>query len=216
MSSSGWPRWRIAAVLAALAGYAWLSHALMVGAPSHALTLALLFGPLLVALAIAGARQRHLPTLAGCAALTLLLATVLAGGAEGDAERLYVLQHAGLHLAFGVSFAVTLRQPGGALITRLAERVHGPRFTAPMRAYTRRLTAAWVVYFFGMTALSVALYVSAPWSWWSLFCNLVSPLAAAAFFVGELFYRRWRHPGFERASMAQALAAYWRVPQAGE
>lgn len=205
--------WRIALALFGLAAYAALSTALMLHAPSNAWTLALLFAPLLAWGAVIGVRQRHWPLLAGCAAMAALLAA--ASGADTSAERLYVLQHAGLHAALGASFALTLRAGSVALITRLAERVHRERLTQAMRDYTRRLTAAWVGYFAAMVVASLALYASTPWSWWSLFSNVVSPLAATTFFVGELAWRRWRHPDFDRATLAQALRAYWHAPLRG-
>lgn len=204
--------WRVGVALLALAGYALLSHALMVRAPAHSSTLLLLFAPLLIALAVAGIRRRHLPTLAAAALLLVVLAAMLLGGGAGDAGRLYVMQHAGIHLVLAWSFGFTLRRGSVPLITRLAERVH-VHFPPAMRDYTRRLTAGWAAYFVAMVVISLALYAWAPWSWWSLFGNLVSPLAAAAFFVGEAIWRRWRHPEFEPASLAQALGAYFRAGQ---
>jgi uncharacterized membrane protein len=200
-------RWRILAALVVLAAYALLSHRLMVEAPARSWTLGLLFGPLLLVMAVAGARRRHLPTLALCAALAVLLAAVWLSGAAEDAGRLYVLQHGAIHLALAWSFGLTLRPGAKPLITMLAERVHR-EFTPAMRDYTRRLTGWWVLYFLAMVGLSLTLYALAPWSWWSLFCNLFTPLSAATFFVGEFIVRRWRHPEFEPASLSQALNAY--------
>jgi uncharacterized membrane protein len=65
-----------------------------------------------------------------------------------------------------------------------------------------------------MTALSVAIYALASWTWWSLFCTLVTPVAAVAFFVGEHLWRYRRHPEFERASLGAAWQAYRRRAEA--
>ncbi len=200
------PHWRIVAVAAALTAYAVLSYALMAYAPDRPWSVALLFGPLLVAIAIGGWVRRHAPTLLGCAAATLLLVGLVARGGP-DLNRLYVLQHAAIHAALGLSFAITLRGGATPLITLMAERIHDV-FTPAMRAYTRWLTGVWVAYFVGMVVLSLALYVLAPWPWWSFFCNVLTPLAATSLFVGEYLVRYRRHPEFERASLAQALKAY--------
>ena len=151
------PAWRLASAAAALAAYAALSHWLMVNAANRPWAVAALFGPLVVAVAAAGWRQRHALTLAACAAGVVLLALVVWRGGVEDVNRLYVLQHAGIHLALAWTFALTLRPGGKALIEMLAERLHR-RFTPLMRAYTRRLTLWWVLYFLGMVAISLVIY----------------------------------------------------------
>lgn len=208
------PRGRIVAAGAALAAYALLSHLLMVHAPRHPWSVAVLFGPLLLAVAAGGWRRRHAPTLLLCAALAALLALVVAHGGVQDMHRMYVLQHAGIHVALAATFAATLRGDNTPLITALAARVHR-ELTPAMREYTRRLTLAWALYFVAMVNLSFALYVLAPWSVWSLFGNLVTPLAAVAFFVGEYVWRYQRHPDFERVTLTGAWQA-WQGWQGAE
>ena len=201
------PGWRFALAAVALAAYAAGSHWLMVNAANRPWAVTALFGPLVVAVAAAGWRQRPPWILAACALGVIALATVVARGGVEDVNRMYVLQHAGIHLALAGGFGLTLRPRGKALIELLAERVHG-QLTAGMRAYTRRLTLWWVLYFLGMVGVSVGIYVLAPWPWWSLFCNVLTPLAAVAFLAGEHTVRYWRHPDFERVSLRMALAAY--------
>jgi uncharacterized membrane protein len=201
------PHWRIVAAAAALAAYAGLSYALMAYAPDQPWSVAVLFGPLLVAIAIGGWVKRHAPTLLGCAAAALLLVWLVARGGGADVNRLYVLQHAGIHASLALSFALTLRRGATPLITLMAERIHDV-FTPAMRAYTGWLTGVWVAYFAGMVVVSLVLYALAPWPWWSFFCNVLTPLAATSLFVGEYLVRYRRHPEFERASLAQAVKAY--------
>ena len=201
------PGWRFALAAVALAAYAAGSHWLMVNAANRPWAVAALFGPLVVAVAAAGWRQRPPWILAACALGVIALATVVARGGVEDVNRMYVLQHAGIHLALAGGFGLTLRPRGKALIELLAERVHG-QLTAGMRSYTRRLTLWWVLYFLGMVVVSAFVYLLAPWTWWSLFCNGVTPLAAVAFFAGEHALRYRRHPEFERITMRTALAAY--------
>jgi uncharacterized membrane protein len=199
-------RWLAGA--AAIAALAFSSHWLMVHAPDRAWTVAALFGPLLAALAVAGWKKRHAPTLGFCAAAAALLAIVVARGGVADVSRLYVLQHGAIHLVLAWSFAMTLRGGATPLITMLAGRVHATPITPAMQAYTRRLTAVWAGYFVAMIAASLLIYALLPWPVWSFFCNLFTPASAGALFVGEYLWRYRRHPEFERASIAAAVRAY--------
>ena len=209
--------WRAAAAVAALAVYALLSNWLMVHATDHAWTVALLFGPLLLAVAALGLRRRQAHTLLACAALLLVLIVVVWRGGVAHAQRLYVLQHAGLHLALGWSFALTLRAGDKPFITALAEVVHGRlghTFTPALAQYTRAVTVLWVGYFLGMVGVSGLIYLLAPWSWWSLYCTVLTPVSVVVLFVGEHVWRERRHPEFPRVSMRAVVAAYRRSGKA--
>ena len=224
MSPSTAPSKALAAVLltvAALVAYALLSHWLMVHKAQEPWTLALLFGPLLLALGGMGWAKRQWLTLVACAALLLvliavLIAVVLRGGVV-DAQRLYVLQHGAIHAALAWSFGMTLRGAEKPFITGLAEGLHGrlgQPFTPALALYTRGVTALWAGYFGAMLVLSALLYALAPWPWWSLFCTVFTPLLAAALFVAEYLWRYQRHPDFPRVTMRAAFDAYQRSGQA--
>ncbi len=202
---------RVAAVLGLVAAYAVASHLLMTHASTHPWTVAALFGPLLAAAAWSGWHTRQPRLLLGCAVALLVLVGVVARGGVEDVNRLYVLQHGGIHLALAFTFGITLRAGAVPLIVAMGERVHRV-FTAEMRAYARRLTAVWVVYFIAMVVVSLIVYALAPWSWWSFFCNLITPVAAVAFFAGEHVWRHWRHPHFEPVSLRAAWDAYQKRP----
>ena len=208
--------WRMAAAPAAvvaLVAYALLSNWLMVHNASEPWTLAVLFGPLLLAVAGLGWQRQQWLTLAACAALiAVLVAVVLRGGAV-DAQRLYVLQHGAIHLALAWSFGMTLRRGEKALITGLAEGLHGrlnQPFTPALAQYTRGVTALWTGYFLAMLAVSALLYALAPWPWWTLYCTVFTPLSAAALFVTEYLWRYHRHPEFPKVTMRAAFDAYQR------
>jgi len=206
------------ALALALTAYAVLSNWLMVHAANEPVTVALLFGPLLLAIGGMGWRQRQWATLAACVVLMgVLVAVVLKGGVQ-DAQRLYVLQHGGIHAALAWAFALTLRAGQKPLISALAEGVHtrlGQEFTPALAAYTRRVTQVWAGYFLGMIVLSLALYALAPWAWWSLFCTLLTPVSAGLLFACEHVLRyRW-HPEFPRVSMQAALQAYQNHSRTG-
>jgi uncharacterized membrane protein len=202
------PLWHVALAVVAVALYGLLSHALMVHAAQAPWAVAVLFGPLLLAMAAAAWRQGQRLVLWFCAAVLAVLVAVVWRGGVDDINRMYVLQHAGIHAALAWAFASTLRPGATPLITALAQRVH-LQFTPAMRHYTDRLTRAWALYFGAMIVLSLAVYAWAPWPWWSLFCNLGTPLAVAVFFVTEHALRYRRHPEFERVSLRGAIQA-WR------
>jgi uncharacterized membrane protein len=84
-----------------------------------------------------------------------------------------------------------------------------------MQAYTARLTRLWVAYFALMSLLCLALYLWAPWSWWSLFANLLTPLVAVGVFAGEHLLRYRIHPDFERVSIVQTVRAYRQASAGG-
>jgi uncharacterized membrane protein len=199
--------WRVTAWCAAIAAYALASHWLMVHAAGRPWAVAVVFGPMVLALAGASWQQHQPWWLAACAVGVALLAAVVVRGGVTDIHRMYLLQHAGLHVLLAFSFGLTLRANAIPLVTRLAETLRA-RSTTGLRAYTRRVTQVWTGYFLGMVAVSLAVYALAPWPWWSLYANLLTPLAAAALFVGEAVLRyRW-HPEFERVSLRSAFGAY--------
>ncbi len=202
------PRWRLLAAAAVFTAYALISWALMAWWPDSPWAVAALFGPLLLPLLVAGIAKRHGPSLAGAVALVALLAAVLQRGGA-DVNRLYVLQHAGIHALLGWGFAVTLRPGATPLITTMAERIHRD-FTPSMRDYTRWLTGLWVLYFVAMIGVSFALYLLAPWTWWSFYCSVLTPLAAGLFLAVEHVLRYQRHPEFERVRLTQVVQA-WRA-----
>jgi len=206
------PSWRVVAAAGALGAYAVLSHWLMLEAADKPWAIVVLLGPLLLTLATLALRQRHAPTLLACALCAAAMAAYVARADRLQrAEHLYVLQHVGIHLALALGFGLTLRARAQPLISALAARVHGT-LTPGLAQYTRRLTQVWVGYFVAMALLSLALYAWAPWWLWSLFANLVTPVAAAALFVGEYALRYRLHPEFERTTLAQALRAYRSAP----
>jgi uncharacterized membrane protein len=203
--------WRIAAAGAALVAYALASHWLMVHAANAPWAVAALFGPLLLAVGGVGWARKQWLTLAACSVLVLVLGVIVARGGVQDMQRMYVLQHGAIHLTLAWSFAITLRSGSTPFITALARGLHtrlGQDFTPAMHHYTGRLTAVWVVYFLGMTAVSALLFWLAPWDRWSVFCNIVTPLAAGAMFVGEHLLRYRLHPEFARITLRAAFEAY--------
>ncbi|MEO7854575.1 MAG: hypothetical protein ABIR94_20350 [Rubrivivax sp.] len=199
----------VAGVVAVVA-YGIASHALMLHAADRPWAVAVIVGPLLLALAAAAWRRRHLPSLLACVGATVAVGLLSLHGTLQDVRRVYVLQYVAIHLSLAAGFGLTLRRGSIALITRLASWVHSD-FSPPMRAYTHRLTKLWVLYFCAMAVAGVVVYWLAGWAWWSLFANLLTPLAVATFFFGEHWLRYRLHPEFERVSVQRALQAYRRL-----
>lgn len=196
--------WRVAALLLAALAYAALSHVLMLYAGDQPWAVAVLLGPALLALLALATARGHRGAVLGALAALAVLAALTAHGAISDVNRLYLAQHAGIHLALGASFACTMREGGQPAITAIATRVHGA-LPQPMQAYTRKVTGLWALYFFGMAVLSVGIYAHLSWNAWSLFANLITPGTVVCVFVGEYLVRYVLHPEFERASLTATL-----------
>ncbi|MBA3624632.1 MAG: hypothetical protein H0W48_09325 [Methylibium sp.] len=205
----GLANWRLAAGLLAAAAYAVLSHWLMLHAAGEPWAVAALLGPLLLAALGVAVGGRHWRMLAVLVMAVVGLATVVAQGGVADVNRLYLMQHVGIHLALCASFGATLLGGRLSLIGRVAEHVHGTLSPA-MAAYTRSVTRAWALYFAAMALLSLWVYATCAWSAWSLLANLLTPIAITALFVGEYLLRYRLHPEFERTTLSAAVRAYSR------
>lgn len=196
---------RLALGLGAVALYAVASHALMVHAAEAPWAVAALFGPLLLPVLALAWRRRNLLLLGATVMGLVALVFIVAAGGLGDVKRLYLAQHAGFHLALGLSFLASLFGGGPALVTQMARRVHA--LSPAMEAYTVRLTWMWVAYFLGMVVTSVAVFLLMPWEAWSLLANVLTPVLLGIVFVGEHWIRYQLHPEFERATLAQMIRA---------
>jgi uncharacterized membrane protein len=198
--------------LAGVCACAVVSNLLMTHAAGTPWAVALLLGPLGLTLALLAWRSRRAGPIAAAA---IAIAGVIALVARGDAsvDALYVVQHVGVHVALGVTFAASLRGQR-SLIGRVAERVHP--LTPAMVRYTRRVTQAWVVYFFGMAALSVLVWQSCAWSTWSAFASFGTPTLVVAILVGEYVIRYRIHPELERVSLRDSVRAWRGRTVAGE
>jgi uncharacterized membrane protein len=202
---------RARTVLVVLVGAAYVAgcHWLMTSAPASHWNAVIVIGPMLGLLGLFAARRGQ--RLVAAAALLGLAGLVLQAwrGAGLAPTTLYLVQHVAIHLALAVMFAMTLRSGQEPLVTALARRVHGG--LAPgVAAYSRKVTIVWSGYFVLMAAVSIGLFLFAPFAAWAVFANLVTPLALVLLFVGEFLLRYRLHPEFERATLADAMNAYSR------
>lgn len=206
-------------VMGALAGllYVLASHWLMTAAPQSSWNAVALLTPMLMLIVLMAWRARQrVVALVGLAVLAALALNAWLG--QGVPQRwLFLGQHVVIHLALAALFGISLRRGSEALISSVARHVHG-HLTPAMAHYSRKVTIAWVLYFIAMAALSVGLFLFAPFDAWAAFANWLTPFAVALMFSGEHLLRYRLHPEFERVRIAQVIAAYARraSPQAAE
>ncbi len=195
---------------ASIVAYAALSHySNTVGDRSLGAVLAV--APLsLLAVALAW-RWTPVAALGAAAALALVFHgawTVL----QSNFSLVSLLQQSGADALLGYAFARTLDSHQVALCTRLADRVHGP-LSAPEVAYTRRVTAAWAVFFFASAAVSIILYAAAPLWIWSIYAYFCTVPLMAVMFLAEYGIRRRVLPAVGGGLMA-TLRVYFASPEA--
>ncbi len=207
-------RWRIALLLLAGGAYAGLSHWMMVWHADAPWAVAALLGPMwLSVFGLMGARFGK-PGMVVTVALGVIGFVLVLRGDAGNPDRLYVLQHAGIHAVLCCWFGGTLRADRLSLIGQFAQRIHS--LSPGMRDYTTLLTRIWTVYFAGMVVASIAIYALLPFGVWSVFANLFTPVSAVALFVGEHLLRYRIHPEFERTRLIDAFRAVYEGNRADD
>jgi uncharacterized membrane protein len=95
-----------------------------------------------------------------------------------------------------VLFGLTLGRGREPLITRFARAEHDV-LPPEVERYTRRLTVLWMLFFAAMAAITVALWLAASRTAFSLFVNVINWVLLAIFLIGEYLYRRVRFPTHE-------------------
>ena len=100
-----------------------------------------------------------------------------------------LLQEGGFYSLMALSFGRSLVGQRVALCTQLADRLHGP-LNAQEVLYTRRVTAAWALFFVLIVAATVALFIFSPLRIWSLFANFCVLPLIGLMFVAEYAVRR--------------------------
>ncbi len=200
--------WRTLAGAALLLLYGVLEHYSNAEPSLRALGATLAVTPLLLAAWFGAARApRPLLTTALLAALGTALLLRYWGDIERNYPLMYLLQQQGAYLLLAAAFGRSLLPGQTALCTRWADRLHGPLPPAVQR-YSRGVTAAWTLYFLGVSALNLLLFATAPLPLWSLFANFVAPALALLLFLAEFALRRLVLPARHRVSLAAMARAY--------
>ena len=143
--------WSLGLAVVGVLAYALVSHGLLTQAADAPWAAGVLLAPPVLALAAFAWRTRRRALLALVAPAAAALGAALARGDLATVGLVVLLQHAGILAALGTAFAASVRDED-SLIGRLAARVHP--LTPAMRAWTRRVTQAWALYFFVLAAPS--------------------------------------------------------------
>ncbi|MGC1520957.1 MAG: hypothetical protein WA803_05400 [Steroidobacteraceae bacterium] len=197
----------MAAIVVFIVVYAGLSHYANSAAQTRDLAVALALAPVLGFGLLLIRRSR---------ALTAVLAATAAALAlrrfwpllTANFSWVYLIQEGGFYGLMALSFGRSLNGNRVAVCTRLADRVHGPLSPAEVR-YTRRVTAAWAVFFASIAAATVGLFYAAPLRIWSLFANFCVPPLICLMFVGEYAVRRRALPNVQRRGILAAVRVYF-------
>lgn len=129
----------------------------------------------------------------------------------GAAPYLLYLPPVLVNLMLLTVFARGLGSPRTALVTRLAEIMHGEPLPEEVAAYTHRVTWAWVFLFAVMATVNLLLALLAPRELWSLFANFINYLIVALLFAAEYAIRRLRFPDYEHPSFFTFLRRLARI-----
>jgi len=117
-----------------------------------------------------------------------------------------ILIFSSLFLFFGYS----LRAEGTPVITRFAELILGD-VEPDVRAYTRKATMAWMVFFLTMLLISIILAWWAPLEVWSWFTNFLAYVLIGVMFITEFAVRRYCLPHHVDYSFLEFLRNLRRV-----
>jgi uncharacterized membrane protein len=193
-------------VLVSVSYMVW-THWLMTRAGESAWNVVGVLTPMLIAIGVGTWRSGQHVLGIGVALLLTGLCVQAGMGFKPPTRVLYLAQHAGIHMLLAFGFGTTLRAGQTPLITSLAARVHD-QLTPDMTRYTRKLTAAWTLYFISMLIISVALFTFADFEVWALFANVLTPIFLMVIFIAEYWLRYQLHPEFERVSIKNAMRSY--------
>lgn len=146
--------------------------------------------------------------------LAVLLAAVLAALLyrywpilEQHFTWIYLLQDCGGYGLLAAGFGRSLLAGRVALCTQFADRLHGP-LSAREVLYTRRVTAAWALFFAVVCVVTLSLFLWGPRSYWSFFANFCTLPLVGAMFVVEYAIRRRALPQLRRSGIIAAVRVY--------
>jgi uncharacterized membrane protein len=183
-----WGRLQLTAIVILLVAYPALSHYSISVAKTHGWAVALALGPLLsVVFLLIWRRSRLWAAL--LAAPAALLLRLYWPRLESNFSLLYLLQECTVYALLAYGFGHSLRRGSVALCTQLADRLHGPLTTDEVR-YTRRVTAAWALFFASIVAATGILFYFAPLHTWSMFANFCVLPLIGFMFAAEYAVRR--------------------------
>jgi uncharacterized membrane protein len=203
-------RLQLAAIIVFVVAYAGLSHYSNSVATAHNLGVGLALGPVLTVGLLLVWRWTHLWVALLTAAAAAVLLRQYWPVLEKNFSVVFLLQEGGFYGLMAASFGQSLRACRVALCTLLADKVHGP--LSPQEVlYTRRVTAAWSLFFVVITAATLSLFVFAPLRIWSLFANFCVLPLMGVMFVAEYAVRRRALPQVPRRGILAAVRVYFAI-----
>jgi uncharacterized membrane protein len=205
------PRSRAWVALAVLlsAGFALLAHFAIIDKLTPTVGALLSLVPVTALALWAVRRSRH----RAAAFVAILAFGALLWMGWGTLQRhfpdLFFVEHAGANLALAFVFGRTLFGGREALCTRFARLLHG---TLPVEVerYSRRVTAAWTIFFATLFALSCTLYFGGFLAAWSVLANILSPILTVTMFMVEYAIRHRVLPQWERVGLLGGIRAFSR------
>jgi uncharacterized membrane protein len=128
-------------------------------------------------------------------------------------QNLVALPSIALNAMIAIVFGLTLRRGRTPLIVAIATWAMAPEpMTPEFASYLRRQTHAWTIFFALMTLTCAVLALAAPFSWWSLFANVLSWPLIGAFFCGEYLIRRIWFPHLPDHTPLQTIGSAMAYP----
>jgi uncharacterized membrane protein len=205
----GWRRrLQLAAVILFVVAYAGLSHYSNSMAETHDLGVGLAVGPVITIGLLLLWRWTHW----GAALLAAVAVAALLRHYWPVLERsftwVYLIQEGGFYSLMAASFGQSLLGDRVALCTQLADKIHGP-LTPQELLYTRRVTAAWALFFVLILMVTVGLFLFAPLRIWSLFANFCVLPLIGLMFVAEYAVRKHALPQVRRRGILAAVRVYF-------
>ena len=201
-------RLQLTAIVAFAVAYAGLSHYGNSVAKTHDLGVGLALGPVLTVGLLLLWRGTHLWVALLAAAAGAVVLRLYWPVLERNFSLVYLLQEGGFYSLMAASFGGSLLGDRVALCTQLADQVHGP-LTPQEVLYTRRVTAAWALFFLLITAATLILFLFAPLRLWSLFANFCVLPLIGLMFVAEYAVRRRVLPQVPRRGILAAVRVYF-------
>jgi uncharacterized membrane protein len=203
-------RLQAAAAAALLVGYALLSH-YCIARGARDLGAALALAPLTLLLVVAAWRALPVPLavpVSACIAGLLYVAWPLLAA---NFSLLAFMQDSSVYCILGLTFGRSLTAGQTPLCTQLAARVHGSLAPEQVR-YSRRVTAAWSIFFAAIVLLSVLLYAAEPKRIWSIYMNFCVVPLVVSMFVGEYAVRQRVLPHIKPVGVMASIRVYLASP----
>jgi uncharacterized membrane protein len=201
-------RLQLAAVILFVVVYAALSHYSNSMAKTHDLGVGLAVGPVLTVGLLLLWRWTHLVVALLAAVAVAALLRHYWPVLEGSFTWVYLIQEGGFYCLMAASFGQSLLGDRVALCTQLADKIHGP-LTPQEVIYTRRVTAAWTLFFLLIVVATVGFFRFAPLRIWSLFANFCVLPLIGLMFVAEYAVRKRALPQVRRRGILAAVRVYF-------